>query len=455
MKFIRALIFYIIFINFLPASAQTTKLNGLYAGCHFSPSPVFGGGMSRTDLIVLFRPDGTFTDQLGQGWKTNISGRYTISGTTITLNYAKGHTVYKLINDKCIFGFDTSLYKLQGNTIPAGYYSFISAMGGGGGAMGTPYVGATNRQGLTFDGKGNFSMGSTSTTAIAGSNVGGGSTRSSSGSGTYKINQGQLTLTFADGHTEEHSFFCDLGKGTRTAAVDGRIFFADDNDKPATVASTNKAGSTANAAAPTDGKSLLLRANNTHGGDKLNNIKTICFNATVQGVKAIELIDLVNSRVRLELWQGDKLISVDQTEGNAGWHWASGSKTALTADKAASISSSLYGNILGLRKATLDKMQIVKTEQISNNNGYTITCTLNGNNYVYAVNGQNQLIAFGYQVSKQTSFSILSDLRTVQGIVIPFHEKTKTEQQKLDLQYDALEINPQLNDQRWAVPVGS
>jgi hypothetical protein len=40
------------------------KLDGVYAGCEFSPSPIFGGGMNRRDIAVLFRPDGTFNDVL-------------------------------------------------------------------------------------------------------------------------------------------------------------------------------------------------------------------------------------------------------------------------------------------------------------------------------------------------------------------------------------------------------
>ncbi|WPU91249.1 hypothetical protein SNE25_18190 [Mucilaginibacter sabulilitoris] len=443
------------------AEAQTGSLNGVYAGCQFTVSPLIGGGMNRRDIVFLFRPDGTFNDQMGQAdWKTRVSGKYTVSGSKIDLNFAGGHSQYTIKDASTLYGHGYNLFKLQGNIIPPGYYEFISAMGSGGGVSGLAYVGTSTHRGLNFDANGHFSNSRSSATLIAGDNVGGGSTSSGNGSGIYKIKDGVLTLTYSDGKTELHSFFCDKpGMKTQMAMVDGRIYFKNNDketDKPVAAKTTSTASNNITATSPvtnnTDGMALLLRANNTHGGAKLNNVKTARLTATIMGIKAVELIDLDNSRIRVELWKNGKLSSVEQTEGDNGWQWINGSKTMLPADKVASDKSTLYSNVLGLRKAALDKMQILNTQKTPNNNIYTVECKLDGNNYVFAVNDQNQLVAFGYRIGGKTSTSLLSDMRQVQGISIPFHEVSTSGTQKLTIQYDNMEVNPVFDASNWTVP---
>ncbi|UOE49298.1 hypothetical protein MTO98_33430 [Mucilaginibacter sp. SMC90] len=441
------------------------KLDGVYAGCEFSPSPIFGGGMNRRDVAVMFRPDGTFNDVLNRAdWQTNVSGKYTVNNNEVNLKYTKSSSVYTITKYGSLSNYAHELFKLQGNVIPAGYYSFISAMGGGGAAYGTTYVGALSTQGLNFDGQGHFSNSRYSGSVVAGENVGGGSSSSKDGRGTYKINKGVLTLTYTDGHTELHSFFCDMGGKTRMAVVDGRVFFVDNNDqatnndvKPSTTAKNAQEGApanTGNTAVP-DGKTLLLKANAIHGGDKLNALKTARLTGSVSGLKVVELIDITNSKVRVEVWKNSKPVSVQQTEGNTGWQWSSGNKSDLPANSVAEVKTALYTGVIGLRKSLLDQMQIVNTQKIANNNMYTVQCKLNGNEYVFAVNDKNQLMAYGYKVGDKTLFSMLSDLRPVQGITIPYHEATTSGQQKLNIQYDSMDVNPVLDEQSWAVPAGN
>jgi hypothetical protein len=440
------------------------KLDGVYAGCEFSPSPIFGGGMNRRDIAVLFRPEGTFNDVLNRtDWQTNVSGHYTVSKGQVTLKYTKSSSVYTITKYGSLSNYAHELFKLQGNIIPAGYYSFISAMGGGGAAYGTTYVGALSTQGLNFDGKGHFSNSRYSGSVVAGENVGGGSSSSKDGSGTYKINKGILTLTYSDGHAELHSFFCDMAGKTRMAVVDGRVFFVDNKDQPPTnntkassaAKKTSENSADANNTAAPDGKTLLLKANAAHGGDKLNALKTARLTGSVSGLKVMELIDIPNSKVRVEVWKNGKPVSVQQTEGNTGWQWSVGSKSDLPANSVAEVKTALYTGVIGLRKSLLNQMQIINTQKIPNNNMYTVQCKLNGNEYVFAINDQNQLMAYGYKIGEKTLFSMLSDLRPVQGITIPYHEVTTSGQQKLNIQYDNMDVNPVLDQQSWAVPAGS
>lgn len=46
------------------SSCQSNGINGVYAGVELSISPMMGGGMDRTDVVILFRKDGSFTDKL-------------------------------------------------------------------------------------------------------------------------------------------------------------------------------------------------------------------------------------------------------------------------------------------------------------------------------------------------------------------------------------------------------
>ncbi|MEN0055347.1 MAG: hypothetical protein AAGC65_16850 [Mucilaginibacter sp.] len=468
MKFFIIALIAFTFGVYYPAKAQIKSLNGVYAGCEFSPSPIIGGGTSRRDIVVLFRSDGTFNDYMGAAdWKTRVSGKYTINGSKVTLNYAKGSSQYTIKSETALYGYGYDMFKLQGEVIPPGYYKFTRAMGGGGGASAMVYVGALNTGGLNFDGNGHFSNSRSSAVLISGANVGGGSSSGDSGSGTYKIKDGLLTLTFANGKTEMHSFFSDKpGTKSAMAVVDGSVYFLDNKStaantsaakaKPtATTSSQNNIQATSQPANATDGMSLLIKANNVHGGDKLDNLKTAKLTASVMGMKAVEFIDLANNKVRVELWKNGKLNSVQQTEGDNGWQWANGSKSTLSPDKIAETKSTLYAGVLGLRKPVLDNMQILNIQKAASNNIYTVQCKLNGNTYVFALNDQNQLVAYGYNVAGKTSTSVLTDMRPVQGITLPFHEVSTSGQQKLNIQYDNIELNPVFDDSSWKVPTGN
>ena len=63
------------------------------------------------------------------------------------------------------------------------------------------------------------------------STVGGGGTRSSSSTGSYTLDGGELTLRYDDGRTQRHSFFyippTSEGKAGG-AVVDGVIYFLDE-----------------------------------------------------------------------------------------------------------------------------------------------------------------------------------------------------------------------------------
>jgi hypothetical protein len=408
MKQFLLLLFAFLFCFYVDGFAQG-KLDGVYAGCEFSVSPLIGGGMNRRDIAIMFRPDGTFNEEMGgPNWKTHVSGTYQVANGKVTVKYTKSTYHYDITKYGSLFAFNYELFKLQGEKLPPGYYAFTNGTTGGGPGSGMAFVGAMSQRGLNFDANGHFSNSHSSVAVVSGDGVGGGSSRSGEGSGTYKLNHGVLTLTFTDGHTEEHSFFCDLDTKNRMAVCDGKVFFAKDEEKNTKSNTSAKASSTTSSTTsntiPADGKTLLLRANTVHGGDKLNNLKTARLTGSVSGLKVVELIDIPNNKVRVEIWKNGKPVSVQQTEGDSGWQWNGGNKSELPANNVAEIKTALYTGVIGLRKPLLDQMQIAAPQKVPNNNMYTVACKLNGNEYVFAINDQNQLMAYGYKVGSKTCF---------------------------------------------------
>jgi hypothetical protein len=203
----------------------------------------------------------------------------------------------------------------------------------------------------------------------------------------------------------------------------------------------------------TDAKALLLMANSTHGDNKLDMVKTMRYSATIMGVKAISYVDIPGNKIRIELWENSKMVSVEQEENSDGWQWLNGRKAAMPAARIAEMKSTFYSGLLGLRKPAINQMQVLNMQKLKNNT-YSVLCKLDGNDYIFAINDQNQLVAEANKTFGRTSISVLSDLRPVQGIMIPFHEVVTSGIKKLVIQYDSFEINPAFNGDTWDVPAG-
>ncbi len=178
------------------------------------------------------------------------------------------------------------------------------------------------------------------------------------------------------------------------------------------------------------------------------------YSATIMGVKAISYLDIPGNKIRIELWENGKMISVEQEENGNGWQWLNGRKAAMPSARIAEMKSTFYSGLLGLRKPAINQMQVVSMQKLKNNNTYSVLCRLDGNDYIFAINDQTQLVAEANKTSGRTSISVLSDLRPVQGILIPFHEVVTSGIKKLVIQYDSFEINPGFNADTWSVPAG-
>ncbi|GAB3342762.1 hypothetical protein GCM10027299_57870 [Larkinella ripae] len=57
---------------FLFLSCNSAPIRGIYAGIQLRISAWAGGAMERDDIVLYFRPDGTFTNDLNDpNWKKN------------------------------------------------------------------------------------------------------------------------------------------------------------------------------------------------------------------------------------------------------------------------------------------------------------------------------------------------------------------------------------------------
>jgi hypothetical protein len=446
------------------ACGQSKTLNGAYAGLEVVPSAVMGGGMDRYDNAFLFRPDGTFTDKLDKAdWKTRVDGSYSVAGKNVTLKFAKsGRThQYKLDADGDIDAGGYSLvHQPTDSSIPAGVYEFSKMTSSGGGSSAMAYVGTGSDNTLRFDGKGHFSNNKASATAVIG-NVGGGSSRKSSGQGTYIINKGLLTLKFDNGKTETHSFFCRPGYKPIMAVIDGAIFFVKDkaeqkekntaaNKVQKTAANEGASSTTLETSKSTDPKEMLLKANAVHGGTALDNLKSIGFTATMQGLKINSYVDIAGQRVRLEVRQNDKLAQVEQLEGNGGWMWQQGKTSQLPANRVSEMRAVFISGLLGLRKEQLAGISIKSVKPFKA--GTAITTIKGGKQFVFMLNDKSQLMGEANDVGNSVSSSVYTNLRTNNGLLLPFQETASSGGQKNVILYKEYEVNVNYPETIWNRP---
>ena len=211
----------------------TKKGTGVFAGKWFFIN-------TNTDISFYLRDDGTYASRLGKpDWRTRIDGTYKKDGKKIVRTANDGEqSTYSCENADCTFllsdGGGYHLFNAQIlNEVPKGSYSFTSV-----GSMSVynasgdlDVVGGGVSGHYDFDGKGRFRDGSWAYSSAAMSNVGGGGTRSSSSTGSYTLDSGELTLRYDDGRTQRHSFFyippTSEGKAGGVV-VDGVIYFLDE-----------------------------------------------------------------------------------------------------------------------------------------------------------------------------------------------------------------------------------
>ncbi|WP_205509949.1 hypothetical protein [Longitalea arenae] len=447
---------------------RTGKLNGVFAGIEVSQPTVMGQGMQRTDRVIYFRPDGTFNDKLQKAdWKTAVAGKYSVAGNQVSLQFnggAKETMTLEADGDLRANGDIGSYGMLKMGTadrVPPGVYTFRNVSSSGGGASGQVFVGSGATVGIYFDGKGHFTRNAKSATMVTGGHVGGGVSNKDKNTGNYSIRDGFLTLTYTDGKTETHSFFCRPGEKPLMAAINGRIFFMEEskegpstNDPNITERTTTSTTSKKNEAAgtapasprpATDAHTLLHKANEVQGGEALNELRSIRAHATVGKYTVTSLADLEQKRLRIEMRMGETLIAIEQFNGKGAWKWENGKKKALPAARLEEMKSAFESGILALRRSVISRMTNLEIKHGGNGKSM-LTAQLDGKKLVFYFNSQGVLIGD----LNTTVLTEYSNHKKVNGILFPFTEKQESGFNKLMIQYTAYDINPVISESDWA-----
>jgi len=208
-------------------------------------------------------------------------------------------------------------------------------------------------------------------------------------------------------------------------------------------------GTTENATI-SDAKTMLLKANAVQGGTALDNLKVLSFTATMQGLQVSSHIDLPGKRVRLEIWKNGKLIQVEQLEGETGWIWKNGKVTPLPPTRSSEMGSVFHSGLLGLRRTEIDALTIKNVKQTSSGN--VITAVKNGKQFIFMLNDQSQLVAAADNTGRVPSTSVYSNLRVIDGVLLPFQEIATSGQQRNLIRYQKFEVNPSLPEITWNKP---
>jgi len=415
----------LLFFPFILVAQET--VNALYAGSAYNVSPMMGGGMTRTDIAIYFRKDGTYTSKLKeQDWQTRVDGTYQITGGKIVMAPANGKQArYLSLGDNIetgMMGGATMIRMEPPDHIPGGYYKFTFTAGAGGFGFGSTYVGKTSINGLYFDGRSRFGRDGFSAVSVSGDNIGGGSVSElkSNGEGSYSIKDGLLTLNYDDGRKVTMSFFVSEGEKSTMAVINGNIYFmkgknsGDKENKKVTGGSKTAVAKGAADRPPSFFDSPLANIYEAHGGEKLDRLKTIRCSINANGVKVKILADLRAKRMRVETLQNKTPVLIEQMEGNSGWIWKNGRMSELSSERVKEMQSVFYTGIPGLRLVILQDASILKSE---NKGRYkTFLLDVNGEKVGYVAETGSHKVVSSVVNGKTTYYK---NFREIDGVLIP------------------------------------
>ena len=444
MKKIRLVLIGLLTLTALTEKAQ--KLNDIYAGAQLYTTVY--DGMQINNIAFYFRNDGTFNDKFNiANWQTNVSGTYTINNNTVQLKFKDGResVAYKLSqngNLESTAGIKHTLHKLKKiSSLPAGSYQSKSASSHGGMGTGMPNVAAFSSGYLTFDGKGKFSFNRTGTVGLSGETVGGKFEKNNNAAGSYKLGDGEITLTFNDGTATKHSFFYSPPNEEDLILLDGDFYFREES-------TATNLPAPADLPTPSD---ILNKLRAHYGGeniDKLTTIKETC--DLPDHLQAIILTDLTHNKVRAEVRQGSKLLLAKQWEAGDGWIWTQGKNRALSSDEKTELQLTLYQGVLGLHKK-LNSYFLTGTVSRSGDD-YMLTFFINKNKLVYLISADQKLKANAYTIAETPNFSVYKNFKQANGITYPATTESSDGKNTITVNTTAIEFNPTLTDDTWKKP---
>lgn len=448
----------------LQSSCGSQSVAGVYSGVELSISPMMGGGMDRSDVTYYLRADKTFTDEVEKpGWEKRVDGTWSQSGKKITVTYKEADQkprVMELTGEGNLqLGTGYVLQKMEiANSIPKGVYEYKYASGSGGVGTNVPYVGVSGNRFTAFDGKGNFTRESSNVVALIGDNVGGGSSNNKSAYGTYTVKNGTLTFQFADGTSSSHSLFVakDFNK-EGMIFVDGEATFKQSAEDLAKKLKENKEDEGSRrrkteAAATREGEpngssgaatmsagDLLARVRAAHGGKAIDGMKTSSVRGTVSGLEIRAINDYERGWVRTETRQNGKLLMVEQLEGNTGWQWTRGKRSALAGNRIKEMQAGLYTGFGGLQQPRLSS---VSSGTVRKQGGlYTIVYKVNGSELAMLIDKDFKMKGEAKQTATGLETITYENFRDSNGLLVPFTEVHSDGKNKISISLTDFQVN--------------
>lgn len=446
-------------------AGQIQKLSGVYVGAELYTTPF--EGMQINNIVLYFRNDGTFNDDLKRSdWKTNVSGTYSIRNNMVQITF-KGQREperYRIGAKGALestAGVRHTLHKVKRvSAVPAGGYERRSASSSGGVGTGTPNVFVSSTGHLYFDGKGSFSLNRSSMVGIGGSTAGGTiggkfENKDKSSSGRYRLGDGEIVLTFNDGRVSRHSFFYSPPDEEDLILLDGEFYFREEEQSSSVRAEAPEGRHDREVPAEDrrlpDAAQLLAKLRSNYGGQNIDKLNTVRETATMSGnLRAVVLTDIVNSKVRAEVWQKDKLLLVRQLEGEDGWQWIKGSKGPLTAEEKKEMKNGLYQGILGLHKRL--NAYFLRGTVSKSNSDYMLTFSVNGSKLIYLLGEDYTLKANASSGGTTPSFLAYKSFIKKDGISYPLVTESSDGKTTLTLTTRSTEFNPTFTASSWEVP---
>ncbi len=218
-----------------------------------------------------------------------------------------------------------------------------------------------------------------------------------------------------------------------------------------------------NAVAP-QASQLLEKARLAHGGSALENLKFYRETTDVTyyapngdpaiRITALTTADFAGERLRLEVYQGQTLLEIDQVTPADAWSWTKQSGTIkLPNVQASPLRESLYQGWYGLRfggdreAATVDGAQAFADQK-----GQAVNATTHGVKAAYLFDPNGLLIAEKSQIPQVGEIvTVYSAYRTVDGIQIPFQGIGYVATKKFfQASVETAVINPALTDADFA-----
>lgn len=446
-----------------PFLGQQGENDRVYAGRNFT----WGMNMGSFDLAILLREDGTFCETLdAPDWQTKIEGRHSKVKDGILLEYLDEATandtifIEKRITDgaeSINYGGAEMAKMIIPNVVPEGYYKYNST--GSSRGMGTALanIGTPRDKGIHFYTNGSFVRDFSGDALVGGINSGGKDGKNS-GTATYTLQNGVLTLIHADGKTEKSSFFHNEpdANGTFTAALNGSIYSVgepeneenqnldlkkEDREAKDSITTKNEVSNT----------NILEKIKIAHGGSALDSLSHIEAVMETAEIKFKVLIDLERKFLRLESL-APNFKYIEQLENETGWVFQNGELTELPSERILEIKNTFSSGVFLLQQKTMENIKVLRTRD--NGNGYKVLkVDLEGQISGLIVDAANhRLIGTAKFNPKGNEIVYLSEFKTVSGILIPFKEELETEAQNVTIAYSTYSINPAWEASVWDRP---